>query len=89
MDTKSFKYNNFKSKKTKVVIFVRNWSYRPGLQFPQVLSKYSEGYLCYKTDMKSNSNIRLGDNSKIKKAKIVILVRDTSPNPVLHFYQVL
>ena len=29
-----------------------------------------------------------GDNSKSKKARVVILVRDTSSQPILHFYQV-
>ena len=29
-----------------------------------------------------------GDNSKSMKARVVILVRDTSSLPVLHFYQV-
>ena len=39
-------------------------------------------------DKKSNSNTRRGDNSKSKKAKIVILVCDMSGS-VLHYYQVL
>ena len=37
--------------------------------------------------MKSNSNTKRGDNSKSKKAKVVILVRDMSSHPVLKFYQ--
>ena len=32
--------------------------------------------------------IRKGGNYKSKKAKVVILLRDTSSHPVLHFYQV-
>ena len=34
------------------------------------------------------SNKTKGDNSKSKKAKVVILVCDTSTGPALHFYQV-
>ena len=42
-----------------------------------------------RADRKSNSNTRRGDtcNSKSKKAKVVILVGDTSSHPVLHFFQ--
>ena len=36
----------------------------------------------------SLSNITKGVNSKSKKGRVVILVRDTSSHPVLHFYQV-
>ena len=39
-------------------------------------------------DKKSNSNIRRGDNSKVKKAKVVILVCDMLSGPILHYYQV-
>ena len=38
--------------------------------------------------MKSNSNTGRGDNSKTRKAKVVILVCDMSYRPVLHFYLV-
>ena len=34
------------------------------------------------------SDITKGDNAKSKKGRVVILVRDTSSGPVLHFYQV-
>ena len=61
----------------------------PDLNFYQVPSKYSKGYLRYKADMKSISNKTKGDNSISKKARIVILVDDTSSHPVLHFYQIL
>ena len=40
-------------------------------------------------DKKSNSNTRRGDNSKSKKAEVVILVCDMSSGPVLQYYQVL
>ena len=30
----------------------------------------------------------MGDNSKSKKARVVILVRDTSSHPIVYFYQV-
>ena len=36
----------------------------------------------------SLSNITKGDNAKSKKGRVVILVRDTSSGPILHFYQV-
>ena len=39
-------------------------------------------------DKKSNSNTIRGDNSKSKKAEVVILVCDMSSGPVLHYYQV-
>ena len=35
-----------------------------------------------------HSNKTKGENSKSKKARVVILVRDMSSGPVLHFYQV-
>ena len=40
-------------------------------------------------DKKLNSKTRRGDNSKSKKAEVVILVCDMSSSPVLHYYQVL
>ena len=82
------KEDNAKSKKGRVVILVRNTSSGPVLHFCQVLSKYSKGYSSYRTDEKSISNKTKGDNSKSKKARVVILVRDMSSGPVLHFYQV-
>ena len=36
----------------------------------------------------SLSNITKGDNAKSKKGRVVILVHNTSPGPVLHFCQV-
>ena len=39
-------------------------------------------------DTKSFSNKTKGDNSKTKKGRVVILVRDKSSGPVLHFYHV-
>ena len=45
-----------------------------------------KGYLSYRADTKSFSNKTKGDNSKSKKGKVVILVRDTSSGPVLHFF---
>ena len=41
----------------------------------------------YRADTKTVSNTR-GDNSKSKKAKVVILVCYMSSRPVLHFYQI-
>ena len=46
-------------------------------------------YLSHRVDMKSISNKTKGDNSKSKKARVVILVCNTFSRPVLHFYQVL
>ena len=37
--------------------------------------------------MKANLNTRREDNAKSKKARVVILVRNTSSGPVPHFYQ--
>ena len=81
------KGDNNKSKEGRVVILVRNTPC-PILQFFKVPSKYSEGYSSYRTDEESISNKTKGDNSKSKKARVVILVRDTSSGPVLHFCQV-
>ena len=80
--------DNSKSKKGRVVILVRNTLSCSILQFYKVPSKYSEGYSSYRAEEKSTSNKTKGDNSKSKKARVVILVRDTSSGPVLHFYQV-
>ena len=82
------KGDNSKSKEGRVVILVRNTLFCPILQFYQVPSKCSEGYSSYRTDEKSISNKTNGDNSKSKKARVVILVRDKSSGPVLHFYRV-
>ena len=77
-----------KSKEGRVVILVRNTSSCPILQFYKVPSKYSEGYASYRADEKSISNKTKGDNSKSKKASVVILVHNTLSGPVLHFYKV-
>ena len=82
------KGDNSKSKEGRVVILVRNTSSCPILLFYKVPSKYSEGYSSYRADEKSISNKTKGDNSKSKKARVAILVRDMSSGPVLHFYQV-
>ena len=70
------KGDNSKSKEGRVVILVRNMSSCPILQFYKVPSKYSEGFSSYRADEKSISNKTKGDNSKSKKARVVILVRD-------------
>ena len=82
------KADNAESKKGRVVILVRDTSSGPVLPFCQVPSKYSIGYSSYRADEKSILNKTQGDNSKSKKARVVILVCDTSSGPVLHFYQV-
>ena len=82
------KGDNSKSKEGRVVILVRNMLSCPILQFYKVPSKYSEGYSSYRADQKSISNGTKGDNSKSKKARVVILVRNMLFGPVLHFYQV-
>ena len=56
--------------------------------FYYVLSKPSKRYLRYRADTKSIANKTKGNNSKSKEAKVVILVCDTLPSPVLHFYHV-
>ena len=74
---------------TTVVILESNMSSRPVLHLYQASSKYSVGYSCYRAETRnSNSNTRRGDNSKSKKAEVVILVCDMSSGPVLHYYQV-
>ena len=80
--------DNTKSKKGRVVILVCNTSSGLVLHFFQVPSKYSKGYGSYRVDTKSLSNKTKGDNYKSKKGRVVILVRDLSSGPALHFYQV-
>ena len=82
------KGDNSKSKEGRVVILVRYTLSCPILQFYKVPSKYSEGYSSYRADEKSISNKTKGDNSKSKKARVIILVHDMSSGPVLHFHQV-
>ena len=72
----------------RVVILVDDTSSRPVLHFYQVSTNYCEGYSSYRVDKKSNSNTRKGYNSKSKKARVVIFVRNTPSRPVLHFYKV-
>ena len=69
------KGDNAKSEKGRVVILVSNKSSGPVLHFCQVPSKYYKGYSSYRNFEKSISNKTKGDNSKIKKARVVILVR--------------
>ena len=68
------KGDNSKSKKARVVILVSNTLSHPVLHFYLVPSKYSEGYSSYRADTKSISNKTKGNNSKSKKARVVILV---------------
>ena len=82
------KGDNSKSKKARVVILVHDMSSGPVLHFCQVPSKYFKRYSSYRADEKSVSNKTKGDNTKSKKAGVVILVHDLLSGPVLHFYQV-
>ena len=82
------KGDNAKKKNGRVVILVHNKSSGPVLHFCQIPSQYSKGYSSYRADEKSISKKTKGGNSKSKKARVVILVHDTSSGPVLHFYQV-
>ena len=77
-----------KSKLSRVVILVRDTSSGPVLHFCQVPSKYSKECSFYRADTKSFLNKTKGDNSKSKKGRVVIFVRDTPSGPVLHFYEV-
>ena len=77
-----------KSMKVGVVILVTDMSSHPILHFYQVPSKYSKGYSSYRVDTKSISNKTKRNNSKSKKARVVILLHDMSSCPLLHFYQV-
>ena len=61
-------------------------SSNPVLHLYQVPSKYSKRYLNYRADTQSLSNKTKGDNSKNKKARVIILVCDMLSHPVLHFY---
>ena len=69
-----------------IIILVCNTSSFPVLLFYQVPSKYSKGYKSYRADTKSISNKTEDNNYKSKKARVVILVPDTSSCPVLYFY---
>ena len=80
--------DNPKSKTVRIVILVCNTSSHPVLHFYLVKSKYSKWYWSYRADTKSNSNTRRRDNSKSKKARVIILVRNRWSRPLLHFYQV-
>ena len=81
------KGENAKSKKGRVFILVCDTSSGPVLHFCQVTSKYSKGYSSYRADEKSISNKTKEDNTKSMKARVVILVRNMTSDPVLHFYQ--
>ena len=74
--------------KGRVAILVRDRSSFLVLHFYQVPSKYSKRYSNYSADTKTISNKTKGDNSKSKRARVVILVHDMSSYPVLHFYRV-
>ena len=54
------------------------------LHFYQLPPKYSKGYWSYRVDTKSISNKTKRDNSKSKKARVVILY--TTHHLVLQFY---
>ena len=71
-----------------VLILLSDITPRPVLHFYQVSSIYCESYSSYRAVTKSSSNTGRGDNSKSRKASVVILVRNTMSRPVLHFYQV-
>ena len=91
-DTKSHlkpsRGNNSKSKKARVVILVRDTSSWPVLHICEVSWKYSKRYSSYRADTKSHLKWSRGNNSKSKKARVVILVRDTPSWPVLHICEV-
>ena len=84
------KGDNAKSKKDRVVILVRDMS--SGSTFlPNIIKMFyrvSDLQNGHEINGLSLSNITKGDNAKSKKGRAVILVRDMSSGPVLHFYQV-
>ena len=82
------KRDNAKSKKGRDHACMQHTISCPVLHFCQVQPKYSEGFSSYRADTKIISNKTNGDNTKSKKARVVILVHDTSSCLVLHFYQV-
>ena len=65
-------------KKGRVVILVRDTSSGPVLYFCLVPLKYSKEYSSNRADTKSFSYKTKCDNSKSKKGRVFILVRDTS-----------
>ena len=75
-----------KSMKGGVVILVTDTSFHPILHFYQVPSKYSKGYSSYRVDTKSISNKTKRNNSKSKKARVVILLHDMSSCRLVLFY---
>ena len=82
------KVGNAKSKKGRLVILAHDMLSSHVLHFYQVPLKYSERYLSYRADTKFISNEEKGNDSKRKKASVVVLVHDTSSGLVLHFCQV-
>ena len=55
------KGDNAKSKKSRIAILVRDRSSRPVLHFYEIPSKYPEGYLNYRADIKSTSKTKQRD----------------------------
>ena len=80
--------NNSENMKARVVILVRNASSWLVLHNFDVSWLYSKGYSNYGADTKLHLNQSRGNNSESTKARVVILVRDTSSRPVLHYCEV-
>ena len=70
------------------LLFLYPTSSHPVLHLTKYHQNILKGIVSYRADTKPISNKTKGDNSKSKKATVVILVHDTSSCPVLHFYQV-
>ena len=65
--------DNAKSHKARVVILVRDTPSGPVLQFYQVPSKYSKGYLSYRADPKSILNKTKEITAKVRKPELSFL----------------
>ena len=72
----------------RVVILVRDTLSWPVLHNCEVAWLYSKRFSSYGADMKLHLKPSRGNNSESMKARVVILVRDTSSWPVLHSCEV-
>ena len=95
------KGDNAKSKKGRVVILVRDMLYGHSctqhivwscstflISIIKIFQRVFDLQSGHEINGKSPSDITKGDNTKSKKGRVVILVRDMLSGPVLHFYQV-
>ena len=84
MASERIKGDNSESIKARVVILVCDTSSWPVLHNYKVSSKYSKRFSSNGEDTKLHLKPSRGNNSERMKARVIILVRDTSSRPVLH-----